>query len=189
MIDRLRTLSLSRRHPGTRVLSEYLDGDLDERGRHALEAHIRECVRCQRELASLADTLQALGSVEAEPPGRLAESIVAALRAESPARTPALMLVRDHADPTGRDRLRNRWSREARVALRWCLQRPQLRLTLPIALVAGIVLSMVNMGGMLMQGRINLGVCLSCAIDFLVPFLAMNLGVLMLLWFPRRGRV
>ena len=60
---------------------------------------------------------------------------------------------------------------------------------MPIALVAGAVLSMVNMGGMLMHGRIDLGVCVSCAIDFLVPFLALNLAMLLLLWVPRRPRL
>ena len=69
------------------------------------------------------------------------------------------------------------------------MQRAQLRLTVPIALVAGVVLSMVNMGGMLMHGRIDLGVCVSCAIDFLVPFLALNLAMLLLLWVPRRRRL
>jgi uncharacterized membrane protein len=62
-------------------------------------------------------------------------------------------------------------------------------LTLPIAVIAGVVLSLVNMGGMLMHGKIDLGVCVSCAIDFLVPFLALNLGLLMLLWLPRRRRL
>jgi hypothetical protein len=41
---------------------------------------------------------------------------------------------------------------------------------------------------MLMHGKIDLGVCMSCALDFLVPFLALNLGLLMLLWAPRRQR-
>jgi hypothetical protein len=58
----------------------------------------------------------------------------------------------------------------------------------PIALVTGVVLSLVNMGGMLVHGRIDLGVCVSCALDFLVPFLALNLGLLMLLWAPRHRR-
>jgi hypothetical protein len=45
------------------------------------------------------------------------------------------------------------------------------------------------MGGMLMHGKIDLGVCLSCAADFLVPFVALNLGLLMLLRLPRRRRI
>jgi hypothetical protein len=45
------------------------------------------------------------------------------------------------------------------------------------------------MGGMLMHGRIDLGVCLSCAVDFLVPFVALNLALLMLLRVRRRTRL
>jgi hypothetical protein len=99
-----------------------------------------------------------------------------------------LTVVPESGQPTVGERIRNRWPREARAALRWCLQRPQLRLTLPITVVAGVLLSMVNMGGMLMHGQIDVGVCLSCAVDFLVPFLALNLARLALLRVPRRPR-
>lgn len=63
-----------------------------------------------------------------------------------------------------------------------------MRLTVPIALIAGIVLSLVNMGGLLMHGRVEIGVCISCTIDFLVPFLPFNLALLTLLWLPARSR-
>jgi hypothetical protein len=55
--------------------------------------------------------------------------------------------------------------------------------------VTGVVLSFVNMGGMLMHGKIDLGVCLSCAMDFLVPFVALNLGLLLLARVPGRRRL
>ena len=198
MIERLGNRSLRRRHPRSVVFSRYLEGDLDPRRRSALEAHLGDCRRCRRELASLENTLGGLGSLQERAPDGLADSIVATLRAEAvhPAATskksetsrgaPALALVTDSTRASAAGRFRRGWSREARSALRWCLQRPQLTLTLPIALVTGVVLSMVNMGGMLMHGKIDLGVCVSCAIDFLVPFLALNLGLLMLLWVPRR---
>jgi anti-sigma factor RsiW len=201
MIERLRTISLPRRHPRRAVLSDYIDGDLDARERRALETHIRDCCRCRRELASLANTVHALGSVEADTPPGLADSIIAALRTEDPpelatgkraadaAGQPWLKVVPGPGRPSARQPIRSRWPQEARAALRWCLRRPQLRLTLPIAVIAGVVLSLVNMGGMLMHGKIDLGVCVSCAIDFLVPFLALNLGLLMLLWLPRRRRL
>ena len=201
MIERLRALSLPSRHPRAGALSRYLDGDLDARERRALEAHVRDCPRCRRELELLAETVRALGSLEADTTPGLADSIVGALRAEdsrdvtvaSGARAsvgqPFLTLIPGSGEPRARRPIRARWPQEARAALRWCLQRPRLRLTLPIALVAGVVLSIVNMGGMLVHGRINLGVCVSCAIDFLVPFLALNLGLLLLLWIPRRGRL
>jgi hypothetical protein len=201
VIERLHTLWLPGRHPRSGLLSRYLDGDLDAQRRRALETHVRGCRRCRQEVASLASTVRALGMLESDSPPGLADSVIAALRAEPPsevavgrqgeaaAPAPTLSLVSASARaPTGQT-IRKRWSHEARSALGWCLHGSQLRLTLPIAVAAGVVLSLVNMGGMLMQGRIDVGVCLSCAIDFLVPFLALNLGLLMLLWVPRRGRL
>ena len=194
-------LPLPRRHPTARVFSEYLDGDLDARAHRALEAHVRDCARCRATLASLAATVRALGSLETDSLPGLADSIIAALRTESPAEpssrrraadTAALRVLSVVPGPNrpGRgDGALERWPQAGRTALRWCLQPRQLRLTVPIALVAGVVLSMVNMGGMLMHGRIDLGVCLSCAVDFLVPFLALNLGLLTLLRIPGRRRL
>ena len=193
-------LPLPRRHPAYRIFSEYLDGDLDEGAHRALEAHVRDCARCRATLASLTATVRALGSLETDSPPGLADSIIAALPAESAAEpasgrrpagaaAPPLSLVPGLSRPARGDRAMERWPEAARAAGRWCVQRAQLRLTVPIALVAGVVLSMVNMGGMLMHGRIDLGVCVSCAIDFLVPFLALNLAMLLLLWVPRRRRL
>jgi len=51
----------------------------------------------------------------------------------------------------------------------------------PIALAAGVVLTMVNMGGQLLAGKIDLGMCAICTADFLVPVAAVNLGLVMLL--------
>jgi len=152
------------------MLSRYLEGELDPAARQDLEAHISGCTRCRELLASLHTTLDELGALELQAPAGLADSVIEALRAESPERGV-------HG--------RSRWRRGVAAGLHWCLEPRQLRLTVPIAVVAGVVLSLVNVGGMLMHGRIDLGVCLSCAMDFLVPFLALNLGLLMLLWVPR----
>jgi anti-sigma factor RsiW len=193
-------MRLPRRHPASPVFSAYLDGDLDARAHRELEKHVRNCARCRAMLASLTATVRALGSLETNSPPGLADSIIAALRAESPpqpasrhrpsgtAAVPALSLVPGAISPARGDGALERWPEAARTALRWCLQPRQLRLTVPIAVVAGVVLSLVNMGGMLMHGKIDLGVCLSCAADFLVPFLALNLGLLMLLRLPGRRR-
>jgi anti-sigma factor RsiW len=173
-------------------MSAYLEGDLDAEDRRAFEAHVRRCGRCRRLLASLASTLRALGSIAEQAPKGLADSIIDALRAESPATSlhvrsrnasPVLTVLPGLSEGAGA-RVLARWPRSALAALRWCLQRPRLRLTLPITFVAGAVLSVVNMGGMLIHGRIDLGVCLSCAVDFLVPFVALNLGLLMLFRVP-----
>ena len=77
-------LPLPRRHPAYRIFSEYLDGDLDEGAHRALEAHLRDCARCRATLASLTATVHALGSLETDRPPGLVDSIIAALRTESP---------------------------------------------------------------------------------------------------------
>src|SRR5262249_27346912 len=150
-------LPLRRRHLATRVFSEYLDGDLDARAQRALEAHVSECARCRGTLASLTTTVRALGSLETASPPGLADSITAALRTEPPresgsrrrpvdtAGLAALSLVPGHSRATRSDRALERWPQAARAALRWCLRPRQLRLTVPIALVTGVVLSLVNM--------------------------------------------
>jgi anti-sigma factor RsiW len=193
-------VQLPRRHPAARVFSEYLDGDLDAGAHRTLEAHLRDCARCRATLASLTATVRALGSLETDSPSGLADSIIAGLRTGSPpepasrrprvdaATLPALSLVPGPSRQTRGDRAIGQWQHSARAALQWCLRPRQLRLTVPIALVTGAVLSLVNMGGMLMHGKIDVGVCVSCALDFVVPFLALNLGLLMLLWAPRRRR-
>lgn len=200
MIERLRNFSRPRRHPRPELLSQYLEGELDVHRREALEAHLRHCGRCRRLLASLASTLRALGSMGQQAPVGLADRIIATLRTERPeavtseqshdaAPPPVLTVVDGSSRSSDGDLVASRSPHRLRAGLRYCLQRPQLRLTVPIALVAGVVLSVVNMGGMLMHGRIDFGVCVSCAIDFVVPFVALNLGLLMLLRLPHRNRM
>lgn len=200
IFDGLRKFSPSRRHPRPRVLSEYLDGELDGGDRVALEAHVRDCARCQGSLDSLKTTIRSLGSLGERSPTGVANSIIAALRSESravigdPARAPvrsdlpALTIVHGSAEPRAAGR-QSRRRGGARAALRYCLQRAQLRLTLPIALLAGVVLSLVNQGGMLVDGRVDLGMCAMCAMNLLVPFVALNVGALIVPGGGRRSAV
>ncbi len=67
------------------MLSDYLDGGLDSGDRVALEAHVRDCARCQGSLDSLANTIRSPGSLGERSPTGVADSIIAALRSESPA--------------------------------------------------------------------------------------------------------
>ena len=135
--------------------------------------HLRDCLMCRRLLASLSQTVRGLGSLRDETRSELAERIVGALQSQatdgrsSPARV------------MGGDRVRSvaRASRP-RDALRYCLRRSQLRLTVPIGLLAGAALSFVNNGDMLLEGQFDLAMCVSCALDFLVPFVAMNIVLL-----------
>jgi predicted anti-sigma-YlaC factor YlaD len=191
-MPRIRNLILGQRHPSPLALSKYLEGDLDLTTRDRIETHFRSCARCRRVLASLTATVQALGSISETAPAMLADSIVAALHAERDS---------DHAtgsrgEGSGRGALTvlrgspgdGRVASGLRAALHSCISPSRLRLTLPITIAAGVVLSVVNMGGMLIHGRIDLAVCLMCAADFLVPFAALNLILLMLILAPTRAR-
>ena len=179
-MPRIRNLILTRRHPPPRVLSEYLEDDLDVTERERVDTHLRDCADCRGVLASLTGAVQALGSIGEKAPATLTDSIVAALHAE-PASDRRLTVLR--GGPAD-----GRRPRGLRAALHWCVSPSRLRLTLPITIVAGVVLSMANMGGTLIRGRIDLTVCLMCATDFLVPFAALNLILLMLVWAPTRTR-
>jgi anti-sigma factor RsiW len=200
VIKRLRNLRPTQRHPRPVALSQYLDGDLDAAQRRRIEAHIRGCLRCRRKLASLTDTINALSTIASDQPNGLADSIIAALRNEdAPGNTTAPGLPDRSGQPelkvlqgAGQPPLHNdsgaRVLRRLRAAVRYCLSWSQLRLTLPITIAAGVVLTAVNMPGTMIHGRIDLGVCLMCATDFLVPFFALNLVLLMLWWAPAQSR-
>jgi hypothetical protein len=191
MMQRLHNLIPSRGHPPALVLSQYLEDDLEVTTRRRIEAHLLDCAHCRRVLASLTDTVQALGSISKSAPAGLADSIVAALRAEraSPETTGIRSRGADIAPAfRGHPDDHSHAAGVLRTALHHCGSGPQLRLTLPITIVAGVVLSMVNMGGMLIHGRIDLGVCLMCASNFLVPFVALNLALLLLASSPMGGR-
>jgi hypothetical protein len=192
MIERVRKFSPLRRHPPSQYFSEYIDGDLPLAERRALEAHVRICARCQRLQSSLTRTVEALGSISPEPSTGIAESVIAALRSEGAtaeaARTdrhPPLTVVTPSATTIRRDS----WSVRARAALAWCCERRQLRATVPVTLLVGAVLTVVNMGGMLVHGQVDLGMCAMCATDFVVPFVALNVALLLIVRPPGRGRV
>lgn len=74
----------------TRCLGEYLDGTLSRRRRHAVEAHLRGCGACRRELESLRRTLVLLSDL---PRRELSDNFEAALQARlagmPPTRRPA----------------------------------------------------------------------------------------------------
>jgi hypothetical protein len=181
MTERLRKFSLARRHPPSQRFSEYLDGDLASRDRRTLEAHIQHCARCRRLLDSLSATIDALGSARSSAPPGLADSVIAGLRAHD---QPALAVVRTAPPSTGNGRLDR-----VRSALAYCCRRPQLRVTVPLALLVGVALSFANQGGMLFDGRIDLGMCVMCGTNFVVPFLAFNIVLLMIVRAPRRTRM
>jgi hypothetical protein len=146
--------------------------------------------------------LEALGSLRVQSDPGLADSIVAAFRAESPrialgvrhpprtgsARLTVVPGAATSPPTSDRPRLADSPSRRQRTWLRACLSRSRLRVTVPIALLVGAALSLVNQSAMIFSGRITLGMCLVCGANFVAPFIALNVGLLMTTRWPRRRR-
>jgi hypothetical protein len=65
-----------------------------------------------------------------------------------------------------------------REACAFCLQRHNLRRTLRIALVVGVVLTLINQGGVIFAGHATATTWVRCALNFVVPFLVSNAGLL-----------
>ena len=66
----------------------------------------------------------------------------------------------------------------ARAACAFCLQRRNLRRTLRIALVVGVVLTAINQGGVIAGGDATAATWVRCVLNFVVPFLVSNAGLL-----------
>jgi hypothetical protein len=106
------------------------------------------CTSCRRVLRSLTETVRSLGSLSQANPPGLADATIAALRAANGSR-PA------------------RWSGHFSP-----------RVTVPIAFLLGVVLSLVNQGGMLLAGQIDLRMCAICGLNFVLPLLGLNIALL-----------
>jgi hypothetical protein len=65
-----------------------------------------------------------------------------------------------------------------RGALRYCGQRQHLRRTLRIALVVGIVLTAINQLDVILRGDAVAITYVKCGMNFVVPFIVSNLGLL-----------
>jgi hypothetical protein len=68
----------------------------------------------------------------------------------------------------------------ARIALAFevCLARQTLRRTIRIAAVVGLVLTGINEGDSLVHGHVSGAIGIKMALNFVVPFIVSNLGVL-----------
>jgi hypothetical protein len=66
----------------------------------------------------------------------------------------------------------------ARDACAYCLQRRNLRRTVRIALIVGVVLTLINQGGVIFGGNASTATWIRCGLNFLVPFLVSNAGLL-----------
>jgi hypothetical protein len=65
-----------------------------------------------------------------------------------------------------------------REACAFCLQRRNLRRTLRIALVVGVILTAINQSGVIAAGHATTGTWVRCGLNFVVPFLVSNAGLL-----------
>ena len=65
-----------------------------------------------------------------------------------------------------------------RGALAYCARREHLRRTLRIALVVGIVLTAINQLDVILRGDATAFTWGKCALNFVVPFIVSNLGLL-----------
>jgi hypothetical protein len=69
------------------------------------------------------------------------------------------------------------WVR-VKKALRICRQPEHLRRTARIALVVGLILTAINQGDVILGGDATAGTGLKAALNFCVPFVVSNLGLL-----------
>jgi hypothetical protein len=65
-----------------------------------------------------------------------------------------------------------------REAFAFCAQRRNLSRTIRIALVVGIILTLINQGSVIAAGHETLATWVRCALNFVVPFLVSNAGLL-----------
>jgi anti-sigma factor RsiW len=183
------------------MLSQYLDGELTHTERRALEAHLLDCADCRRALATLSQTIDALHALPAEPRPQLADAVIAALRLQEtvnndlaprrsdPMAPPGLSVVGGTGGQASRERTMRGTLVRARAVLRYCLRRAQLRLTVPTALLAGAAISLINQGNMIFNGEVTVGMCAICALNFVVPFIALNLGLAIAVGAAKRRRI
>jgi anti-sigma factor RsiW len=196
MIDLLHRLSPRSRHARPERLSRYLDGELEREEHLSIEAHLRGCSDCRELLASLRGAVEGLQSMRGTPTNRISDSVIAALREESAPqdaipvrslgspRSLTLTVLPDRvadsvSPPNAGQSASSPRGRIPRAVLAYCLRRPQLRLTLPLGLVVGIALALINKGYMIFRGSVDVEMCAVCALDFVIPFVALNVGLVL----------
>jgi hypothetical protein len=65
-----------------------------------------------------------------------------------------------------------------RDALRICLEPQHLRRTLTIAIVVGTILTAINHADVILRGEANSTTAAKAALNYVVPFIVSNLGLL-----------
>ena len=67
---------------------------------------------------------------------------------------------------------------DIRDAIEYCRRREHLRRTLRIALVVGVVLTAINQLDVIVAGDATATTWVKCGLNFVVPFIVSNLGLL-----------
>ncbi len=67
---------------------------------------------------------------------------------------------------------------ERRAALAYCLRPAHRRKTLKIALIVGLLLTLINQAAVIAGGDATVATWVRCGLNFLVPFVVSNLGLL-----------
>lgn len=65
-----------------------------------------------------------------------------------------------------------------RSALAYCARPEHLRRTARIALVVGVLLTVINQAAVIASGHATVATWIRCALNFCVPFVVSNLGLL-----------
>jgi hypothetical protein len=66
-----------------------------------------------------------------------------------------------------------------REGVAYCAQRRNLKRTIPVALIVGVTLTLINEGSVIANGHATTATWIRCLLNFLVPFLVSNAGLLM----------
>lgn len=67
---------------------------------------------------------------------------------------------------------------EVRAALAYCARPEHLRRTVRIALVVGLLLTVINQATVIASGAATVATWIRCVLNFAVPFVVSNLGLL-----------
>ena len=65
-----------------------------------------------------------------------------------------------------------------REACAFCAQPRNLSRTIRIALVVGVILTLINQGSVIADGQATIRTWIRCVLNFVVPFLVSNAGLL-----------
>jgi len=159
-------------------LCAYRDGVLPEGAAHRLCDHLARCEDCRGALAELTALASRLRAFNAPAPDGLAERVIAYLDAESAAARLSIV------SPAGDD-LPSRPG-AATVALR--VARAHLRRTLPLALLIGVLITVIKDLGALLADGLTLETCTVCGANFVAAFVVLNIGLLLALPQQRHSR-